>query len=345
MKRSTRSRQGLLISFGLLALAVAGCSQGSPPDDDHGHAHDGEDAHEHGGEDHVDDHPHEGEGEHAHEDEDHGHAHSAGKEAHQHAAGTGEPTLGFSLTQSPTAGEALTVSLILNDPDGQAVTADDMAPTDGEKLHVMIVDEGLEDFVRLHPEAGPDGLYEITFTPEYPRTYRVWTHYALADGEDAHSHGEEEDDHHHGEAAASKEEILLSDALIVGEETAPALGADNVLIASADGLKYELGLANEVTIGEPVRLNVTVSGPDGSTFQALEPLRGSYGHLVSFSQGATSMVQAHSTGDHPHDDTSRGGPKLQFEMTFEEAGPHRLFLRTKAEGVERSVAFQVDVMQ
>jgi len=244
----------------------------------------------------------------------------------------------------PTAGEPVTVSLILNGPDGEAVTADDIASTHGEKLHVMVVDEGLEDFIRLHPDAGPDGFFEVTFTPNYPRTYRVWTHYALAGGEAAHSH-EEDEDHHHDEATASESEVMLSDALIVGEESAPPLPAGNVLTASVDGLRYELALAKEVTVGEPVNLTVTVSGADRAPFEGLEPLMGAYGHLVGFSQGATSMVQAYSTGDHPHGDTSRGGPELRFETTFEEAGPHRLFLQTKADGEERSAGFEIDVVQ
>lgn len=341
MKRTASSRLALLASLGVLALTAAGCSQGQAPEDDHGHAHEGGDAHEHEA-DHGDEHAHEGEGDHPHDDADHGHSHGEGE--HQHAAGTGEPTLGFSLTETPAAGETVTVSLILNGPDGEAVTADDIAATHGEKLHVMLVDEGLEDFVILHPEAGSDGLYQITFTPEYPRAYSVWTHYALADGEDAHSH-DGADDHHHDDAAgAAGAEVVLSEVLIVGEEDAPALSGENVLTASAGGLAYELTAASEVRAGEPVSLVVSVTDADGAAFEALEPLMGSYGHLVGFSQGATSMVRGQPTGNHPHGADSRGGPELRFETTFDESGPHRLFLRTKADGKERSVAFLINIV-
>ena len=232
MKLTATSRLGLLASVGVFALAVTGCSQGQGAEDDHGHAHEEGEAHEHAGDDHGDDHAHDGEQDHAHEADDHGHEHGAGEGEHEHAAGTGEPTLGFSLTQMPDAGDPLTVALILNGPEGQTVTASDMAATHGEKLHVMVVDEGLEDFIRLHPEAGSDGSFEITFTPEYPRTYRVWTHYALVDSDEEHSHDQEDDHHHHddeGEAAAG--EIVLSDALIIGEESAHALHRRALLAA------------------------------------------------------------------------------------------------------------------
>jgi hypothetical protein len=335
MKRTASSRLTLFASLGVVALAAAGCSKGQVPEDGHGHAHEEGDAHEHEP-GHGDEHAHEGEGHHPHDDEDHEHSHGEGE--HQHAAGTGEPTLGFSLTETPAAGEAVTFSLILNGPDGEAVSADDIAATHGEKLHVMLVDEGLEDFVSLHPEAGADGLYQITFTPEYPRTYRLWTHYALADGEDAHSHDAEDDHHHDDGASAAGAEVVMSEALIVGEEDAPALSGEDILTASAGGLEYELTAASYVRAGEPVTLVVSVTDTDGAAFEALEPLMGAYGQLVGFSQGATSIVRAHPTGDHPHGGHSRGGPALRFETTFDEAGPHRLFLRTKADGKERIAA-------
>lgn len=224
------------------------------------------------------------------------------------------------------------------------MTADDIAATHGEKLHVMLVDEGLEDFVILHPEAGSDNLYQITFTPEYPRTYRVWTHYALADGEDAHSHDAEDDHHHDDGASAAGAEVVLSEALIVGEEDAPGLSGEDVLTASAGGLAYELTAASEVRVGEPVSLAVWVTGGDGASFEGLEPLFGTYGQLVGFNQGATSMVRGRSTGNHPHGADSRGGPELRFETIFDESGPHRLFLWTKADGKERSVAFLINVV-
>ncbi|MEE2878273.1 MAG: hypothetical protein VX593_04645 [Pseudomonadota bacterium] len=329
MKLASSSRQALLASLGVLALAAAGCSQGQADDDDHGHAHENGEAHEHEGDDHARD----GKDDHAHEGDDHGHERGDGAGEHQHAASTGEPTLGFSLTQMPAAGEPLTVSLILNGPDGQAVTADDMTATHGEKLHVIIVDEGLEDFIRLHPAPGADGNFDITFTPEYARTYRVWTRYALATGEDAHGHDHKDDHHHHDdEEDAAAGEVVLSDALIIGEEDAPDLAADALLTATEGDLQYALNLPGDIQAGQPVTLTVSVSEADGAPFEALEPLMDSFGHLVGFNQSATQMIHAHPTGAHPHGTNSRSGPDLQFETTFETPGPHRLFLQTRANG-------------
>ncbi|RIJ22474.1 hypothetical protein D1224_10795 [Henriciella barbarensis] len=343
MKLNASSRLALLASVGVFAFAAAGCSEGGVTDGDHGHAHENGKEHAHEGDDHADDHPHDGDDNHAPEsDDDHGHEHGEGD--HQHAAGTGEPTLGFSLTDMPAAGERLTVSLILKAPDGRPVTDADITATHGEKLHVMVVDEGLEDYQHVHPQIGGNDLYEITFTPEFPRTYRVWTQYALADGEEAHTHdGEDEGHHHDDETSASGKEVILSEALIVGEDAAPALSSDNALTATANGLQFELSVPEAANVGVPVTLAVTVTGPDGAPFEGLEPLMEAYGHLVGFSQGASNMIHAHPTGAHPHGANSRGGPELQFDVTFIEAGPHRLFLQTKANGDEASGAFTINV--
>jgi hypothetical protein len=108
-------------------------------------------------------------------------------------------------------------------------------------------------------------------------------------------------------------------------------------------LRYDLSLPGDIQAGQPVTLTVSVSGADGAPFDGLEPIMNAYGHLVGFNRGATTMVHAHPTGAHPHGTNSRGGPELQFETTFEEAGPHRLFLQTKTDGEERSVSFTINI--
>lgn len=335
MKTIQPSHRSLLLALGLLALA--GCSQGG---DDHGHdhgpdadhAHDAGDAHDHGAED------------------DHGHEHGDGDDHHDHVA-AGEPVLGFVLPDVPVAGQPFIFSLILSDAEGRPVGADDLATVHDHKLHVLIVDEALEDYTHTHPQLGPDGLYQVTFTPEYGRTYRVWADYTLAEtgehdhGDDEHSHGE--DDHHdHGDNpdnhhATGGKAIRVSEALIVGEDAGPELPQTGTLTASAGGLTYTLQPDGPVTVGAPIRMTVTVTGADGVPFEALEPIMGAYAHLVGFNAGATEMVHAHPQGDHPHGANARGGPDFQFEVTFREPGPHRLFLQTVANGEELSVPFTV----
>ena len=329
------STRALLAALGLASLTLAGCGGA---DDDHGHDH-GPGA----------DHAHESDDAHAHDEEDHGHAHEDGDDHHDHGTSASGPNLGFVIETPPAAGQSSTVSLILTGPNGQTLSPDDLAETHEHKLHVMIVDEGLEDYTHMHPEPGADGLYQITFTPAYARTYRVWADFTLAEGsdddhhheDDAHDHeSDSEHDGHHGDGEG---QVIVSEALIVGEDAAPALGAENILTAEAGGLNYALVPGSEVKAGETVEFTVSVSDADGAPFAALEPIMGAYAHLVGFDAGATNMVHAHPRGAHPHGASSRGGPDLFFAVTSEEAGPHRLFLQTMTGGSEDSVAFTLNV--
>ena len=323
MKPIAPSAHALLLALGLMALSA--CSGGDDHDHDHGPGAD----HSHGTDE-----------AHSHDDDDHDHD-------HDHTA-VGEPVLGFVLSDTPVAGEPFTFSLILSDTEGRPVDADDLAVVHGHKLHLLIVDEALEDYQHLHPQPGPDGLYQVTFTPEFARTYRVWADYTLAksgdhvDGDDNHSHDDHDHhDHsedHHGSGGA----ITVSEALIVGEETGPALIDAEVLTMTAGGLTYTLTTDGDLTTGTE-RLTMAVTDANGAPFEALEPIMGAYAHLVGFNLGATDMVHAHPEGAHPHGAASRGGPDLEFEVAFAEARPHRLFLQTVTEGEEQTIVFTVIV--
>ncbi|RIJ20807.1 hypothetical protein D1224_14110 [Henriciella barbarensis] len=187
-----------------------------------------------------------------------------------------------------------------------------------------------------------DGFVSGSQPPEYSRAYRVRTQYTLAEGEEAHNHDGGGEGHHHDDETSAAE-VIRSEALIVGEDAAPALSSENGLTAAANGLQFELSAAETVNVGVPVTLTVTVTGSNGAPFEGLEPLMEAYGHLVGFSESASSMIHAHPTRAHQHGANSRGGPELQFDVMFDEAGPDRLFLLTTANGEEASGPFTINV--
>lgn len=235
---------------------------------------------------------------------------------------------GLALTaQGPVqAGEPVTISLSLYNAGGEAVTPVDLALVHDKKLHVMIVDEGLEDYAHAHPEADADGNFSVTFTPKFERAYRVWTDFTIADKDATPTN-----DHH---AAPAGTPMLAAATLGVGEKETPAVDAKSVSFVDAGALRFRLWTDGEIKTGEPVRMRVSVSDENGAPFKGLEPLMGAYAHLVGFDEGATAMAHAHPSGVHPHGADSRGGPDLAFDVTLDEPGPHRLFLQTKKDGEE-----------
>jgi hypothetical protein len=57
------------------------------------------------------------------------------------------------------------LTLRLTDQNGQPIVAEDLAVKHEHRLHVMVVDAGLEDYAHAHPTAKPDGAFSFTFTP------------------------------------------------------------------------------------------------------------------------------------------------------------------------------------
>lgn len=268
------------------------------------------------------------------------------------------PALGLELAGTPAAGAPVSFALQLTDLTGAPIGPDALAVTHEHKVHVMIVDEALEDYTHTHPQAGPDGRFQVTFTPKFARPYRVWADYRLAGGEAiaATAHTEDHGDHgahgggsgagehdHGGGSGAGGVAIRVSQALPIGVEALPPLASGDALTVSADGMTYVMSADGPIKAGENVRLRIKVTGPDGGAFAALEPIMGAFAHLVGFNPGATKMAHAHPNGAAPEDAASRGGPALDFDLRFEQTGPHRLFLQTVADGRERGIAFTVNV--
>lgn len=336
---------------GLSALAlISACSQS----DDH--AHDDHDAV--ASEDHhtTDDHHHAEAEEHAHEDNAHNDDHDADAGEH-HASGMQQTaTLGFSLTSSPQAGSPSSVGLILFDANGNQLKAADLEDMHGHKLHVMMVDAGLEQLITLHPEADHHGEFSIDFTPDFARSYSVFANYAVTPGEvshaedhdhaheeddhghahedDAHSHGDEDhahdDEHAHDEGMKAAGYTQASSALIIGTDAPAPLAQTDVLNVAANGLTFTLTPAAAVTAGTPAQFTLSATSADGSPATGL----GTSAHFTAFDAAAATMAHGHS---------SESGSGVSGELTFAGSGPHRVFVTIEVSGETVTLPFTVQV--
>lgn len=254
-----------------------------------------------------------------------------------------------SLTVAPqgavAAGRPITLTLTLKDAKGAPLGPDAIAVSHTEKVHVMIVDAGLEDYTHAHaaPGAAP-GEWTVSFTPKFARSYRVWTDFKLASaaGEDhsGHDHGAEGHDHgEHGDEHGQTPSALLT----VGGDAAPAVAAAQSLTAQAGGLTFTMSLGGPVTADAHVPATLAVTDASGQPFAGLEPIMGAYAHLVGFSADGASMLHAHPEGAEPKDAGARGGPVLTFDLHAKVAGPNRLFLQVQKDGAVITVPFTLMV--
>ncbi|MAI91757.1 hypothetical protein [Ponticaulis sp.] len=353
----------LFASLSALALITA-CSQDHDAThedhdrvaDDH---HETDDHHDDADDHHGNDHGH---------DEDHLEAgdHHDGGNHHAHDDQQ-SATLGFAIDASPAVGAPFSVGLILTDAAGNELTAADLDDMHGYKLHVMLVDTGLEQLVTLHPEADDHGEFTIEFTPEYGREYKVFANYIVTHGEishaddhghahdDDHGHAHEEDEHSHGgddhahddvddhahdddHAHAADEKVAgytqATSALIIGTDSADALPTENVLSITEGDLTFSITPSGPLESGTATGFTLTASQADGTAFTDFETVMGTQAHFAAFDASAEHMSHGHATD-------SGDGPST--ELTFSEAGPHRVFVMVGVAGETLTLPFTVQV--
>jgi len=328
--------------------------------------------------DHGDTHSHDQDHGHSHDD-DHGHAHGDGGHDHHDAAPEGLQ-LAVEANGAVTPGAPVSLSLALSAPDGTAITADDLVANHGHKLHIMIIDEGLDDFHHLHVDADANGVFQVEFTPQYARIYRVWADTVLAEPlpeveqddhghghDDEHEHGHDHEDEHarahahsedhdHGESHAHGDEHAdghhggdhghdgaetATAWIAVGDEAAPYIAPLEVLESEAAGYRFTLSFDGHIHSGESMPMRLAVTDAGGNEVTSLEPILGAFAHLVGFNPGASTMVHAHPGGMEPQTASERGGPTLDFDVMIENPGVHRLFAQFRIGGQDITTSFTV----
>lgn len=209
---------------------------------------------------------------------------------------------------------------------GRPVDSEELMVVHTERIHLLIIDESLEDYHHEHPRpTGIPGEYALTFTPRRAGSYRIFAdvtplesglqEYPVCDlaGSD------------HGSGLASRSEVVI--------------GYDA-------GLKYELTWLTDgrpVYANQPVHAVVKISDAEGVPFRGLEPIMGAYAHLVGFYEDRKTVVHIHPLGDEPKQAADRGGPSFMFRFAVPKAGHIRLYCQVQIGGVSRFIPFAINI--
>lgn len=281
--------------------------------------------------------------------------------AHHDAEAAGQGTLTVQPAAPLVPGQPVALTLRLTGPDGQPLGPDALAVSHTEKLHVMIVDAGLENYTHVHgvPGAVP-GEWTVSFTPRLDRTYTVWADFKLAagsatpEGTDPHAghddhagHGDHGDHGGHGAGhhAGAGGAMTLKAVIEPARPGTVAIAAQPVLEGQAGGLTFVLKADGPLQVGAPARVTLSVADDARAPVRTLEPLMGAFAHLVGFASTDGSMIHMHPLGTEPATAAERGGPDLTFEWVPQQAGPMRLFAQVRHEGAELTVPFTIVVAE
>lgn len=225
-----------------------------------------------------------------------------------------------------TIGKPAKVQLSLRDKfTGEAITLAKLREVHTQKIHLLIIDTSLTDYHHEHPiPIAPDsGDYVFAFTPLKPGPYRVWA--------DLLPH------------STNLQEYAVADipAESAGEPLTESLAN---LQADVSGLHFELTLSpEEMKALQVITATVRIYDHEGNPFRQLEPIMGTFAHLVGFYPDGDKVIHCHPKGSpllHPQD---RGGPELQFRFGAIRPGLIRLFCQVQVNGASIFAPFSVIV--
>lgn len=184
---------------------------------------------------------------------------------------------------------------------------DDLEVNHEKLLHLIIVDEHLNQFHHVHPEKTNNGTFTLNMDlPEgsYKAFIDIKPKNASYHVEPIPFHiGEKVEDHHH-----------------------QALQPDGTLTKKVDEYEVSLKMSSQKAT-EPITLSFELDEAN------LQPYLGAMGHIVILNEDATEYIHVHPANDH----------EAIFETQFSQAGTYKIWAEFKQNGVVRAFPFVVEI--
>jgi hypothetical protein len=222
-------------------------------------------------------------------------------------------------------GHEITATLQLSRWDnGGPILITDLRIVHTERIHLLLVDPSLTDYHHVHPRpTSVEGTYAFSFTPARPGPYRAWADVRTTFG--------------------GFQEYAMAE--IPAAVKAPAsIDRTVALESNAGGLHYALVPDPPALVaGRPEHIRLHVSDSGGHPFTRLEPIMGTFAHVVAFNENFRTVLHIHPGGTKVLTASDRGGPDLSLQMYVTEPGFYRVFAEVQIAGVPRFAPFGIRV--
>ncbi|MFC3882170.1 hypothetical protein ACFOU2_00975 [Bacillus songklensis] len=226
----------------------------------------------------------------AHEEDHGGHG--------DHAAMESEVTAKAGVTNEE-------IIIELKDQQGNAVS--DLEVNHEKLLHLIVVDDHLEQYVHLHPEQVKPGTFKIKHSlPE--GSYKAFI------------------DIKPKNLAYAVKPVPFTIGVEGKEHAHPQLTPDAVLEKEVDGYKVTLN-SSEWKAGKDVTLTFNLHG------KQVEPYLGAMGHVVILDESGEKYLHVHPANEN----------ETIFETSFEQPGIYKIWAEFKQNGKVRVFPFVVEV--
>jgi hypothetical protein len=242
---------------------------------------------------------------------DHEHQHSGHE--HQHGKKAGSQLMVTTDPNDPVAGSPVMLKLMIHQADGTMVK--DFEVVHDEKVHLVIVRDGLDHFAHVHPMVDARGNLSITHTFPVGGKYRLFADYSPRGGEQATAFG----------------------ALSVGGKSKPApdITPNAPGDVDADGLLATIS-ASPLKSGSPSRVKFSLKDKGGQPAN-LQKYMAELGHLMFVGVDSGEYVHVHPLGG------VAGQGSVEFEAHFANPGLYKGWGQFKHDGRVRVIPFVVKV--
>jgi hypothetical protein len=178
------------------------------------------------------------------------------------------------------AGQPATLRLMIHDPGGAMVK--DFETVHGQKIHIIIVREGLDQFAHIHPQMDPNGNMTAVFTFPIGGKYRLYADHKPSGKDQATAIAQL---NVHGEIPPAPELIPNTPGNITSDGLNAHVTVENAKMSGTASIVFRLTDSSDTPIVD------------------LEPYMGVLGHLVVISADGKQYVHAHPVDENNADGT------------------------------------------
>lgn len=230
-------------------------------------------------------------------------------------AGHGTAKLMVQTEPSPVeSGKPVKLNLMIHDAKGAMVK--NFAVVHEEKVHLIIVRDGLDEFAHLHPAVDAAGNLTMTHTFPTGGLYRLYADHQPTGGTQA---------------------TAMSELKVLGEAPpAPTLAPDSPGKVKGNGLDADVTLKN-VKAGSEATIRFELTDAAGKPVLDLQPYMGAMGHLVVLSSDGNKYVHAHPAED------KQAKNVVAFQAHFMNAGLYKGWGQFRWKGEVRVIPFVMKV--
>lgn len=232
-----------------------------------------------------------------------GHGESHSEDSHGHEEETSMESEIVVTVKEEEEGHLL---LTLADTKGNPVT--DLAISHEKLLHLIIVDDHLEQYVHLHPEEVGRGQFKVSHSLK-TGNYKAFVDIAPK-----------------GFNYEVEPVTFTIGSPTIDDHGHASLQVDEELSKVVDGNKVTLEMT-ELVVGQPVTLTFDVKGGD------IEPYLGAMGHVVILDEEAEEYVHVHPTDEE----------KTIFETQFSRPGIYKIWAEFQQDGKVTAYPFVIEV--